>query len=154
LPTPVAKVVFLTVYASRICAGKPQYSAGCCSQSRREIPVGQYRNIRYQIVPPLGKFAWLAPWRRDYRLVVATDADVSLPELVVVGRQGRGVPLNRGEGCVLARIEAGTPCGPRRPVVVKFLGPKRPWCGCLFGTDDRMSAWLDIRPVRTVPSFL
>ena len=106
-----------------------------------EVQAHRFRSLKYRVAPTFRFFRS----NGEYVLTITPDADTTLPELVLVVKDG-GIPLNPKNGNVVLRIPAGSMCAPRQPLTVTFRGDSLPerWRARLFVAQDDDCNWLDL----------
>ena len=93
---------------------------------------GQDATVRYAF----RRKTWWAPWRRD-RLILRTDRECKLPQLTVVHKAGRIMPLRAEQGTPIFHLPS-TDLSPDRPLSVQIPVPacRGPgWLVCFFSGD-------------------
>jgi hypothetical protein len=80
-----------------------------------------------------------------YELTVVTDANTTLPELLLVALAGE-LPMDRDDGVIVHRIPENTCCSPDQPYSIRLAKarlPRNPRFG-LFPADPKDGEWLEL----------
>jgi len=98
LRNPVQGPYYFTIFASRHLAGRRFHALGLtdgCHAAVRMRPTG---TVRYEVRRP-------SLWRRNFTLTVQVEGGIeTLPDFVIVAKQGRAQPVSIEHGIVLADL--------------------------------------------------
>jgi hypothetical protein len=139
-PLPRGERLFLAVFSRRnTTEARWLYAGG----TPLEIPLDRCRTVRYRLWADTG---WLGIGRSgQYKLVVTPDADMILPELILVAAP-RSQPQRVRDGTVFYQIPKGTRCSPGGPFVYRFRpeGLRGRWGLRLFLGDEELCHWMEL----------
>ena len=144
MEAPDASNLYVSVYSSVIQSRRTSYSMGATKGYRRRVILRKSR-VGYKIDRATGLRGLLASLLRTNRmkLLLVTDSEVSLPNLVLVGRADRG-PLSLGDGEPSAEISEGTPCSAKHGLELELSNSSTAMHYRLFARNEADYEWFDI----------